>query len=344
MMKTIQFWWHNARPTALPQSVLPTLLAICMAWGYTLTPQGQNYDFSLLYSVMALIGVVCAHMCSNLLDDYFDYRNAGIEEREKLNRAGMRARIGKAPYLAEGQATLKQTLEAACVFGIIAVVMGLLIALERGWSVVVIMALGAFCGYFYSARPIALCYRGFGELDIGLMFGPLLMTGTCIAACDTLFWGLVWTSVAVGLLVTNIVYTHSIMDADADMSVGKQTLATLLETPQRQMTAEWCFNFLPPILLVLAVLAGFLAPVFLLGLLSVPIGVTLYRSMLQFYVEKADPTHAHDPYPRHWWMLNMENWEEIEKAQLDWFMYRWYLARNYITLFALLMAVASFLQ
>ena len=30
------------------------------------------------------------------------------------------------------------------LFGIIAVVMGLLIALERGWSVVVIMALGAF--------------------------------------------------------------------------------------------------------------------------------------------------------------------------------------------------------
>lgn len=342
-MTKFKFWWHNARPTALPQSILPTLLAICMAWGYTLRPEGQNYQFSLLYSLLALIGVICAHLCTNLLDDYFDYRNAGIEEREKLNRAGMRARIGKAPYLANGEATLKQTLKAACSFGGVALVVGLLVVLHRGWPIAIIMAAGAFCGFFYSAKPIALCYRGLGELDTGLMFGPLLMIGTSFTACDTITWGIVCTSVAVGLLVTNIVYTHAIMDAEADRSVGKQTLATLLKTEQRQMAAEWCFNFLPPILLIVAVIMKLINPASLLALLSLPIGITLYRSMKQFYIEKSTPDHTHQPYQRRWWMLNMENWEDIEKYKLDWFMYRWYLARNYITLFAFLMAIAAFL-
>lgn len=325
---------------------MPTLLAICMAWGHCKETQTTD-QFSLWLSIIALVGIVCAHLCTNLLDDYFDYKNAGIESRERLNRAGMRARIGKAPYLAEGRATLRDTLRAASVFGAIAVIMGVVIALYRGWPVVLIAGIGLLLGFFYSAKPIAIGYRGLGELDTGLMFGPLLMMGTSIAAGGALFGSLIWMSIAVGLLVTNIVYTHSIMDADADRSVGKQTLATLLGTKRRQLVAEWVFNFVPPLIVIGCVICHVMSPAFLLSLLSLPISLALYRSMKDFYREKetagdtAHPTAS--PYHPRWWMGNMAHWDDIVKLGIDWFMYRWYLARNYITLFVLLAAIATFI-
>lgn len=341
--KKIAFWLNNARTTALPQSVMPTLLSISVAWYYC-RHNGVREDFSLWLALAALIGVVCAHLCTNLLDDYFDYKNAGIEERERLNRAGMRARMGKAPYLAEGTATLKQTFQAASVFALIAVVMGAIVCLYRGWPVLVILGLGAFFGYFYSAKPIALCYRGLGELDTGLMFGPLLMSGTFVAACGHLTWGFLGLSVAIGLLVTNIVYTHAIMDADADLSVGKHTLATMLGTQKRQMVAEWIFNFLPYVVVVACVAMGLL-PLYTLVVLAVlPFGVALFKSMQQFYVEKNQPQAdraALRPKP---WMGNMENWDAIVAGGVDWFMFRWYLARNHVTFFSLVFVVLAFVM
>ena len=69
-MKKFGFWFMNARPQALPQSVIPTVVAVCMAFA------GSD-DGNWLCAVLALVGVVCAHLSTNLLDDYFDYRNAG---------------------------------------------------------------------------------------------------------------------------------------------------------------------------------------------------------------------------------------------------------------------------
>ena len=87
-MSKIKFWYDAARPQSLPQSVTPSLVGICLAFA-----SGGGVWWA---AVIGVVGVVAAHLSVNLLDDYFDYRNAGIESREQLVRAGMRARIGKA--------------------------------------------------------------------------------------------------------------------------------------------------------------------------------------------------------------------------------------------------------
>ena len=43
-------------------------------------------------------------------------------------------------------------------------------------------------------------------------------------AAGTLFWELGWVSVAMGLLVTNIIYCHSVMNAEVDHRIGKMTI------------------------------------------------------------------------------------------------------------------------
>ena len=80
-------------------------------------------------------------------------------------------------------------------------------------------------GISYSGKPLRLGYYGYGELLIGLMFGPLLMIGVQYAACGVLDGRIVLVGIAVGLLVTNILYSHSVLDAQADAQMEKLTLA-----------------------------------------------------------------------------------------------------------------------
>lgn len=348
----IKFWLNNARTVALPQSVTPAVASICFAAGSVAQHRAlgdamaDNIHFSLLLSLVALVGVICAHLSVNLFDDYFDYKNAGLESRQRLHRAGMRARIAKATYLAEGQATMKQTRVAACTFATIAIVMGVVCFAFRGWLVLALAAVGGILGFFYSAKPLALGYRGLGELVTGLIFGPLLMLGVSYAACGYFPEGIGYAGCAIGLLVINILYTHSIMDADADRSVSKQTLATLLATPKKMLIASAVFNFFPFVLIILGVALSLLSPWFLLTLLTMPMGLKLFMLMRQFVHEKqtsvAGQPSRDNPLQRHWWMGPMDNWNAIVESDLDWFMLRWYLARNYLTFFVIITAIVAF--
>jgi hypothetical protein len=55
-MNTIRFWIDNARPMAIPQSLMPTVLDVCMA--------SQRDGFSLLLSHSAVLGVVVGGVCA----------------------------------------------------------------------------------------------------------------------------------------------------------------------------------------------------------------------------------------------------------------------------------------
>ncbi|MCF0211287.1 MAG: prenyltransferase [Bacteroidales bacterium] len=345
-MNKIRFWYNNARPSALPQSVMPALMAVCVAAANSEWHGFWCFDpdaFSLPLSLVAVVGIILAHLSVDLFDDYFDYRNAGIESRERLSRAGMRARLGKAEYLASGQATLRQTFQVAAGLGVAAIAMGIIVFVFRGWTIALVAGIGAVLGFFYSAPPLKLCYHGLGELLTGIMFGPLLMVGISIAACGFVPSGMGLISTAVGLLVINILYTHSIMDCAPDISVGKQTLATLLRRPVPQLAFSFVFNFVPFALVVIAVGMGYFNPWSLLVFLTLPMAIYLFRLMVIYCLEvqRSQPPRTFEP---RWWMGSMQMWDKIKEAGIDWFMIRWYLSRNLITFFVIILSITAFLR
>ena len=335
-MNKFGFWFMNARPQALPQSVTPAIVATCLAFA-------AGETCSWICAVVALLGIICAHLCIDLMDDYFDYRNAGLESREKLARAGMRARIGKAQYLADGQATLKQTFAVAAMFGAVALICGAVVFYYRGWPILWFVLTGAFLGFFYSAPPFKLCYHGLGEPLTGIMFGPLMMPGMCYAVCGELIPAVWWISAAIGLLVVNILFTHSIMDREPDISVNKTTLAVLLshgEKPRRCLLLAFSciFTYLPYPLITVAVFHTSISKLSLLVFLTLPIAIALTKLIYDFLY------HPEREAKRHWWMGPMSQWKEIQEAGIEWFMIRWYLARNLISFFALIIAVSLFIH
>ncbi len=326
-MGKIGFWFNNARPISLPQSMLPALTAVALSAG--------RGSFSWIAAAACVIGVMSAHLGMNLLDDWFDYYKGSGEARKKASSEGFRGRMTKYPYLSSGEATPKQLLVAVVVFLAIAASMGCIVMAVRGWMVLWWMLAGFIIGYSYSGGPLRLGFRGLGEMVIFIMFGPLMMTGVYYAITGEVTPKIAWLSTSVGLLVTNIVYTHSVLDAVPDRKMGKFTMAHLMGTDTGMMILSGILNILPYLLVAVGVACGQLHPAYLAVLAVLPLSIWLLRSLSDFVA------HKEVPIVTKWWMGPMGDFDKYRAAGLDWFILRWLVARNVVQFFCLIAALIS---
>ena len=325
----IRTWINNARPVALPQSLFPAVLAICLAV--------KTDGFNIWLGLLAILGVIAGHLGMNLFDDYFDYKVKDSSYRDTMYRKGFRARISKCQYLISGQASLKQLLVACVVFGIIALSFGAVIWYFRGNFILWLALITAVVGVSYSGPPLRLSYRGLGELVIGFIFGPLLMTGVYYSACGQWDYSLLFVSVPIGLLVTNIVYSHAIMDYEPDKEVGKMTFAVLLKQKKNMLIFHQLLINSAYLLIISGIISGYLSIYYWLIFLTFPLAVYQQYLMVEFV---KNPERSFSPK---WWMGPMPNWEKMKAGGVDWFMIRWLSARNLLTFFCLIIIFISFI-
>lgn len=336
-MSKIGFWIKNARSISLPQSALPCLTAVVLCIG--------QEGFLWWLALPVLLGICAAHLGMNLADDYFDYKHDS-RTRADISSNSVRARMEKCHYLGEGKATVSQLgwaivgfLGFAALMGATAfVVQWLLHGWQAAMGIVIYAVLGLFVGINYSGKPLELGYHGLGELVIGLMFGPLNMLGVQAALTGTPFsWQMLCMSVGIGCMVTNIVYVHSVMEVNADAELGKMTFARLLKNKAVMIIFIGFFALMPFAMLALGIAMGWWSVWYLLTLATLPISVYLIHStrLFAFGLPRNDTPH--------WWMGPMGDWEDYKKAGIDWFLYRWLLARNICTFFCLILMLVHVL-
>ena len=328
-MKKLKVWMQNARKASLAQSMLPAILAVVIAI--------NEAEFNIFLAILAVLGVVSAHLGMNLADDFFDYKVNTAESRKELSRQGIRARIVKYPYLTSNESTLQDLKKAIVLFLLFAAIMGgIILTVRFNWLIVLIAFLTLFLGISYSGFPFKFSYIGLGELVIGIIFGPLLMMGVYIASANRLDSSVVLASIPVGLLVVNILFTHSFIDKKADESANKMTFARLLKTNKANLTASVLFNFIPYLIIVAGVVLKYLHPLYLLIFLVLPRSIWLIKSLFDF--AKSENANVAKP-PKY--MGNMGNWEKFQIAGVDWFMARWLAARNILSLFCIVIILVN---
>ncbi|MBR5253894.1 MAG: prenyltransferase [Bacteroidales bacterium] len=328
-MKKLKIWMQNARKASLAQSMLPAILAVVIAI--------NEAEFNIYLAILAVLGVVSAHSGMNLADDFFDYKVNTAESRKELSRQGIRARIVKYPYLTSNESTLQDLKKAIVLFLLFAAIMGgIILTVRFNWLIVLIAFLTLFLGISYSGFPFKFSYIGLGELIIGIIFGPLLMMGVYIASANRLDSSVVLASIPIGLLVVNILFTHSFIDKKADESANKMTFARLLKTNKANLTASVLFNFIPYLIIVVGVVLKYLHPLYLLIFLVLPRSIWLIKSLFDF--AKSENANVAKP-PKY--MGNMGNWEKFQIAGVDWFMARWLGARNILSLFCIVIILVN---
>lgn len=323
ILKKINLWRAIARDYTMPQTIISYCFAVVLA--------SKNYHVDLFLSLLGLIGVVLAHMSVNILDDYFDWKSGAVEEYKKLSEAGEQVKTHKCFYLQEGLTSHRSLLIVALSMDALACLLGLYIASKVGFVVLVIAAIAAFLGFFYSAPPFKFSYHGLSEFVIGIIFGPLLLSGAYIVAGGSIDKTILFASIIIGILIANISFVHCIMDFKSDKNVGKTSLATLMKSPQNAIALLASFYGLAYLLIIIGIYLKIFPLATILTLIIIPKNIALIKLM------------TNEDRKKHFWMGYLENWEHVLKDGSDWFMLRLCLSRNIVVDFVLIFGVTYYL-
>lgn len=105
---------------------------------------------------------------------------------------------------------------------------GLWLARQGGWPIVLYTLLGGAAAVWYVGPPIRWVYRGLGETVIGLSYGPWMVLGSLHLHTHRFSWGALLASLVPGLLIMALATVNNIPDFHQDRLVGKKNLVVRL--------------------------------------------------------------------------------------------------------------------
>jgi 1,4-dihydroxy-2-naphthoate octaprenyltransferase len=226
-------------------AVLPMTLVAGLVAGL-LAARAPGADWRWL--VLAFVGITLAHLANNLMNDLYDTR-AGSDTADYP-----RALYAPHPILS-GLVTRRALVVAVLAVNAADMVILIVLAVARGWPVVVFALIGFVLSVAYAAPPLRLKKHGLGELDVLVVWGPLMVGGTYYAAVASITWQVLLASLPYALLCTSVLMGKHIDKIPYDEPLGIRTLPVLLgERRARATTLALMTGFY--LLLIVCVLVG----------------------------------------------------------------------------------------
>lgn len=256
-------WLIASRAAVVIMSVISGLL------GGLLVLVGAPGQFSLGLTILTTLGLTLAHAGSNLVNDFWDARH-GIDSPDSP-----RVNYGPQAFV-NGEFTKRQLLIGTAIILAIAAAIGLYLAYVAGPMVLVFMGLGAAILMFYSGDPFPLKYRGFGELAVLLVWGPLMVGGAYYIQTQTLPLWVIIASLPYALGVTTVLFGKHLDKVDFDANNKTNTMVVLLGEQRARTTAK-IMVALMYVSTIALVIAGVFLPTVLLVLLAVPLAIWMWN-------------------------------------------------------------------
>ena len=242
-------------------SLLPAIIALV----YSLK---EGYSFSPGIFLPAAAAIVCVHGLTNIVNEYYDYKNGVDTERS----------AGVQHLLVDGIVTAAGVKRMITLFAVLCAAAAFWAYFLRGLPLLLLGILGTLGGYFYTAPPAAYKYRGLGEFAVFLLMGPMLVTGVYAAITGEFSLRAAILSIPAGLLIAAVLNSNNIRDIQEDKSSGITTLATVLGLKSARIVyvvlLAGAFIWIPA-----AAGAGLFAPKIAIAGLALPLAVMNIRTI-----------------------------------------------------------------
>lgn len=237
-------------------------------------------DFGTVLAVLTV--ALSGHIACNLANDYFDHRSGNDDINENVTPLSGGSRV-----IQEGEMSELGVFITALQFFALSIVAGLWFFYEHPQiNFLYFGAMGLFLGFAYTAPPLKLVYRGFGEFIIVLTFGLFVVGGAYVAQIGDVTFQAIRDSLPVwlpaGLLTANILLVNTFPDQVADRAAGKRTFVVRFG-PQNGIVLSMGFVLLSYVALFVGVLFGVLPTLSLMALGSLPIALAFF-----FKIEKIE--------------------------------------------------------
>jgi 1,4-dihydroxy-2-naphthoate polyprenyltransferase len=255
----------------------PFFLGTIMA-GFTGSALAFNEGkFNWLYFAASILIIAGANCGTNLINDYFDHlsTNDDINKYSTPFSGGSRVIQEK---LLEPRQILIGGLISFAITGIIGIIFVIFVNVNLIWFGLAAIILS----YFYTAPPLRIGYRGFGEIIVFLICGPLSVTGTYFLFTETITLKSILLSIPVGLLIFSILFINEFPDFEADKTVNKRHLVVRMGRQKARIV--FAFVIILTYLSVIIPIALWIFPLYLLiFLLTLPLAYKAVSVALRNY-------------------------------------------------------------
>jgi 1,4-dihydroxy-2-naphthoate octaprenyltransferase len=205
-------WLHAVRLRTLPLA-LASIFA-----GSFLAAWQEAFRWEIL--LLAALTTICLQILSNLSNDYGD----------TIHGADSADRTGPVRAVQSGMISLKEMKRAMYLFGILALVSGLLLVYSavQDWKLFALFlglglaAIWAAITYTSGSNPYG--YAGLGDISVFIFFGLLGVLGTFFLHTLSFMTASIWIGISLGLFSTVVLNINNIRDIESDQKAGKKSI------------------------------------------------------------------------------------------------------------------------
>jgi 1,4-dihydroxy-2-naphthoate octaprenyltransferase len=208
-LNRIKLWLAAIRAPFFSASLIPVLVGAALS--------SRLDEFHYMKLVYALFIVISCHAGANLINDYYDA--LGSDSVNKFPTPFS----GGSRLIQEGRLSRRSFYKGAFVFYSAALIMAaVLTVFYRNLDIFGLGVIGATIGIIYSASKTFGMGRGWGELAVGMGFGPLATAGSFLLQTNYLKPEAFLAGIPVGLLVMGILILNEFPDLEPDRAAGKR--------------------------------------------------------------------------------------------------------------------------
>lgn len=269
-------FWRLADPKITLASMSSIFLAACLV-----VDDGELNIFWLTVTIFAFFAIEVA---KNASGDIYDYQtDMAVAKEDRTDFSG-----GKR-VLVDGLLNVRQTWTIALVFYILGIACGAIIVFYREPQAIWLGLIGLVLAWLYNGPPGRLAYRGLGELDVAICYGPLICLSTYLIQLGELNSKVLLISLPLGILISAFLWVNEFPDHQADVKANKRNMIVRLGRyrasrilPLLQLSAFLVLAVLPLLGLPFSVWFG---------------GFAIIPSALAAVNVWRDPEHAYRHFP-----------------------------------------------
>lgn len=255
------------RPHTLTAGFVPVLVGTA-----AVLPFG---DINFLMFFLMLIATILIQSATNMFNEYYDFKR-GLDSEDSVGIAGAIVRNGITP---------RAVLSIAISFYIIAALIGLYIAYETSWWLILIGSISMLVGFLYTGGPYPISWTPFGEIFSGVFMGPVIILITFYIHLHELHIFPLLLSIPIMITIGLLNMFNNIRDRVKDAQSGRRTFVILVGKEKATQVVNFLLILCYVFVIIMSVTDLFASLFLLLPLLS----FKLYKKTMQLLKDGDSP-------------------------------------------------------
>lgn len=255
------------RPHTLTAGFVPVLVGTA-----AVLPFG---DINFLMFFLMLIATILIQSATNMFNEYYDFKR-GLDSEDSVGIAGAIVRNGITP---------RRVLSFAISFYIIAALIGLYIAYETSWWLILIGSISMLVGFLYTGGPYPISWTPFGEIFSGVFMGPVIILITFYIHLHELHIFPLLLSIPIMITIGLLNMLNNIRDRVKDAQSGRRTFVILVGKEKATQVVNFLLILCYVFVIIMSVTDLFASLFLLLPLLS----FKLYKKTMQLLKDGDSP-------------------------------------------------------